>query len=1266
MASRIHPSRHARAFVPRLLFGAVLVLGALLFSTSIARAAIGEGGNCTAASMFIVAHEDDTLLFQTPSIQQTMESGRCTRCVFLTAGDAGKGASYWHSREEGVEAAYALMAGVEDEWSSATVTAAGHTLVLRTLVEEPRITIVFIRLPDGGYPAGTGYAADGNQSLMKLWNGGNKGTPSESSITALDGSNTFTYAGLTETLTALMNSYEPQLVATQDFTETFSGEDHKDHVATAYFARLAQRSYTKPHQLVGYEDYPDSSRPANVFEAQLEAKKSAFYLYGLYDEGACSEEATCDALEYGNWLRRQYVVGKETTGVVANAGYAQTVEPGALVKLSGAESSDASGKSLTYSWTQTSGPTVTLTGAMTATPSFLAPSSGTATFSLTVREGVTASSTDSVTVKVQAAAPEPIAVAGSPQSVAAGSAVQLDGSGSYDPEGGALTYRWTQVSGPVVSLSGATTAKPTFTAPALATELVFSLTVSNGSRTSAPSTVAVEVEPAAGTADVALLAAAAASSEAPEQGAENAIDGVVSGYPVNPYAEWSSEGEKAGAWLKLAWTRSYTLDHVVLYDRPNTDDQVTSGTLTFSDGSTVSFGALPNEGSTGLTVSFPARATTSLKVTITGVSSSTVNVGLSEVEAWGAPTEMIPVATVSAAPTAAAGSTVQLDGSGSSDAEGLPLTYNWTQTGGPSVTLAGAATSKPTFTAPAGPASLTFSLTVSDGVHTSLPANVTIEVQAAPGTADVALLAAAAASSEAPEQGAENAIDGVVSGYPVNPYAEWSSEGEKAGAWLKLAWTKSYTLDHVVLYDRPNTDDQVTSGTLTFSDGSTVSFGALPNEGSTGLTVSFPARATTSLKVTITGVSSSTVNVGLSEVEAWGSATPGQTTVKPTFTSSNAAPFTVGTAGTFTVATTGTPTATLKSSGTLPSGLTFTAKSDGTATISGTPSSTAAGAGSSKTYPITLTATNSSGSTTQTLTITVTNNEPKPVKPSFTSSNAAPFTVGTAGTFTVATTGTPTATLKSSGTLPSGLTFTAKSDGTATISGTPSSSAAGAGSSKTYPVTLTATNSSGSTTQTLTITVTNNEPKPVKPSFTSSNAAPFTVGTAGTFTVATTGTPTATLKSSGTLPSGLTFTAKSDGTATISGTPSSSAAGAGSSKTYPVTLTATNSSGSTTQTLTITVTNNEPKPVKPSFTTPSTRTATINKAVEIPIEASGTPAPTLSLSGTPPRGLTFKATAAGKAVLTGTPTVTGTTHLTVIATNSAGTTSQSLTITVSR
>jgi len=86
-------------------------------------------------------------------------------------------------------------------------------------------------------------------------------------------------------------------------------------------------------------------------------------------------------------------------------------------------------------------------------------------------------------------------------------------------------------------------------------------------------------------------------------------------------------GWRLGSWLKLTWSAPYAISSVVLFDRPNTDDQITAGTLTFSNGTVLPFGSLPNDGTTGLTVTPTAPiTTTSVLMTVTSVSSTTLNV----------------------------------------------------------------------------------------------------------------------------------------------------------------------------------------------------------------------------------------------------------------------------------------------------------------------------------------------------------------------------------------------------------------------------------------------------------------------------------------------------------------------------------------------------------------------------------------------------------------------------------------------------------------
>ena len=136
---------------------------------------------------------------------------------------------------------------------------------------------------------------------------------------------------------------------------------------------------------------------------------------------------------------------------------------------------------------------------------------------------------------------------------------------------------------------------------------------------------------------------------------------------------------------------------------------------------------------------------------------------------------------------------------------------------------------------------------------------------------DIAPLATATASTQSiyTHQTADRAIDGVVDGYPGDSTKEWVTSGEGAGAWLRLTWPEAVTVGRIVLHDRPSDTNQITSAVLEFSDGSSVDVGTpLPNDGS-ALTVDFAPRSVTSVKLAITSVSETTVNVGLAEMEVY-------------------------------------------------------------------------------------------------------------------------------------------------------------------------------------------------------------------------------------------------------------------------------------------------------------------------------------------------------------------------------------------------------------
>ena len=176
--------------------------------------------------------------------------------------------------------------------------------------------------------------------------------------------------------------------------------------------------------------------------------------------------------------------------------------------------------------------------------------------------------------------------------------------------------------------------------------------------------------------------------------------------------------------------------------------------------------------------------------------------------------------------------------------------------------------------------------------------------------------------------------------------------------------------------------------------------------------------------------------------------------------------------------------------------------------------------------------------------------------PVFMSPSNTTTAVGTPFTFNVSADGNPEPNITESGVLPSGVTFQAGPAGSATISGT-----AAAGTGGAYPISLTATSSGGSANQAFTLTV--DEASAI----TSAPSATTNVGLALTFKVTTTGFPAATVTETGGLPSGMTFKANANGSATIKGTPA-----AGTGGTYPLTIGASNGIGSaSTQDFVLTV-----------------------------------------------------------------------------------------------
>src|SRR5439155_975177 len=211
----------------------------------------------------------------------------------------------------------------------------------------------------------------------------------------------------------------------------------------------------------------------------------------------------------------------------------------------------------------------------------------------------------------------------------------------------------------------------------------------------------------------------------------------------------------------------------VLWDRPNLTDKVRAGTLTFSDGSTLYVGQLPDNASSGYSVSFATKSITSVKFTVTQAVGA--NIGLSEFQVFGSGGGGggVSASGVSLNPTTVTGGntsqgTVTLSGPAPTNGAVVALSSSNTAaaTVPASVTVT-ANTTSANFTVTTPTVSASTSSTISASYGGSSPSAVLSVLPSSSG-GDIALTATVTDSSENAAHGQQGykAIDGVIDGYP--------------------------------------------------------------------------------------------------------------------------------------------------------------------------------------------------------------------------------------------------------------------------------------------------------------------------------------------------------------------------------------------------------------------------------------------------------------------------------------------------------------------
>jgi len=396
---------------------------------------------------------------------------------------------------------------------------------------------------------------------------------------------------------------------------------------------------------------------------------------------------------YGG-IARDSVIITVTAGkpslISADAGDDQIVDEGDMVQLEGI-CTDKLDRELSYSWTQTLGPFAELSSNADPDPTFTAPEIPNGAivpvaFRFTCSTEGGGSATDIVIVRVRPVNDNPTADAGPDKNTLSFRYVYLTGSGT-DPDGDVIKYSWTQVSGDDVTLIYPTKYETRFLAPEVtggdSTTLEFELTVSDPYGGEATDTVTVTV----------YSDNVRASSNA---GLDQIVDEqtlvTLSGSGEDPDSE-----ELTFEWRQVAGEKvelSTTDEPEPTFTAPQVDNgkvKILVFELRVSDEN-----------------GYPSKDTT--KVTVLPVNAP-------------------PVADAGDDQTAEIGATVSLSVS-ASDEDDDPLTYLWSQIGGPSVVLSTSTELDTGFVAPDvfDDTEITFQLIANDGQVDSEPATVTVTV----------------------------------------------------------------------------------------------------------------------------------------------------------------------------------------------------------------------------------------------------------------------------------------------------------------------------------------------------------------------------------------------------------------------------------------------------------------------------------------------------------------------------------------------------------
>ncbi len=448
---------------------------------------------------------------------------------------------------------------------------------------------------------------------------------------------------------------------------------------------------------------------------------------------------------------------------IANAGPDVVITlPSNSITVNGAMSSDPDGTITTYLWTKIGGPSqYTVANSNAASTIINNLIAGVYSFQLKVTDNSGATAMDTVKITVNAAPVNqpPVANAGANQTITLPvNSVTLNGSASSDPDGTIASYLWTKISGPaqytIVNNSASSTIVNNLTVGSYS----FQLKVTDNGGAVAMDTIKITVNPAPANQPPIANAGAAIIVTLPTNVAN--LDGSASTDPDGTisYYAWSQVSGPSTATIASASTAKTGISGLQ------------QGVYVFSLLVTDNLGATNSN-----TVSVTVNPAANISPIANAGSSSTITL-----------------------PT----SSVNLNGSLSSDPDGNIVSYSWTQISGPSsATILGGTLSTATATNLVAGV-YTFQLTVTDNSGASASASVKVTVNSSGVQPPIA------------NAGANQTITLPVNSVTIDGSGSSASSGSIVSyAWSEKSGPSSISVSNTV----QNTLNNLQAGTYIFS-----------------------------------------------------------------------------------------------------------------------------------------------------------------------------------------------------------------------------------------------------------------------------------------------------------------------------------------------------------------------------------------------------------------------------------------------------------------